>query len=103
MAAIQNIKIALESAVKSAFPTDTIAWDNVVFSSPTDGSFWMAVNIIVGTPNNSVMGDAFYIEMGLLQITLSYPVNGGSGKAYSKAGDVQDAFKRGSSFTKNGT
>ena len=102
MAVIQNIKIALETAIKTAFPTTPTNWENVAFNAPTDGSFWMAVHVMPASPANPTFGDEFYRAVGLMQVTLSYPLGGGSGRAYSKASDIADVFPRGSTCTNGG-
>lgn len=99
---LASIKIALESAVKSAFPTMPIGWENVSYSPPVDGSMWFAVNVIPATPENPTLGDAFHREVGFMQIMISSPIDGGSGKSYSKAELIRDAFPRGTSFTSGG-
>lgn len=99
---IQNVKIALETALKTAFPTEKINWENVAFNPPADGSMYMVVNLLPATPENPTMGDGFFREVGLMQITLSYPIDGGSGKAYAKAEEIRALFPRGSTCANGG-
>lgn len=99
---IQKIKIALETEVKTLSTGITIGWENVKFTPPVDGSPYMLVYMLPATPENPTMGDGFYREIGLMQLTLSYPVNGGSGKAYAKAQEIRELFKRGSSYSSGG-
>ena len=95
-------KAALEArlvAIASPLPTQ---WENVVFVPPVDGSAFQHVDIMPAAPDNPTLGDGFYRELGLMQITLSYPIGGGSGAAYSKAEAIRAWFPRGLSLTSGG-
>jgi len=102
MASLKSIKAALEArlvAIASPLPTQ---WENVVFTPPTDGSPYQHVDILPASPDNPTLGDGFYRELGLMQITLSYPIGGGSGAVYSKAEAIRAWFPRGLSLTSGG-
>ena len=102
MASLKSIKAALEArlvAISSPLPT---SWENVVFVPPVDGAAYQSVDLLPARPDNPTLGDGFYREIGLLQVTLSYPLNGGSGAAYAKAEAIRDWFPRGLSLTSGG-
>ena len=102
MASLKLVKAALEArlvAIASPLPT---AWENVVFTPPTDGTAYQAADLLPAAPDNPTMGDGFYREQGLFQITLSYPLNGGSGPVYTKAEAIRDWFPRGMSLSSGG-
>lgn len=99
---LASVKIALETAVKVGLGTFPVAWENVKYSPPSDGGPYAAVFLLPATPENPTFGDAFHRDIGLMQITLSYPVNGGAGRSYAKAEEIRDLFKRGYSFTSGG-
>ena len=99
---IAALKIALESAIKTNLGTFPIAWENMSFIPPTDGGAFASVFILPATPANPTFGSSFHREVGLIQVTLNYPIDGGSGKVYVKAETVRDSFKRGTTFTSGG-
>ena len=102
MASLKAIKAAIEArlvAIASPLPTQ---WENVVFVPPTDGSAYQVADILPATPDNPTLGDKFYREIGLLQVTLLYPLNGGSGPVYAKAEAIRDWFPRGLSLSSGG-
>ena len=102
MSSLKSIKAALEArlvAIASPLPTQ---WENVVFTPPTDGLPYQHVDILPASPDNPTLGDGFYRELGLMQITLSYPIGGGSGAVYSKAEAIRAWFPRGLSLTSGG-
>jgi Bacteriophage related domain of unknown function len=102
MASLKSIKAALEArlvAIASPLPTQ---WENVVFTPPADGSAYQAADLLPASPDNPTLGDGFYRELGLFQVMLSYPLNGGSGPVYAKAEAIRDWFPRGLSLTSGG-
>mgnify|MGYP002145437009 CR=1 FL=1 len=91
-------KAALEArlvALANALPTK---WENVPFSPPADGAAWQRCDFMPAVPDNPTLGDGFYREHGIMQVTLSYPLGGGSGPAYTRAEALRVQFKKGSSF-----
>jgi len=103
------IKIALEQGLKAgiALWSDAnrfvrIGYENTFFTPPTDGSEYLTTALLLAAPENPTMGDAFYREVGVFQVNVSYPINGGAGKAYARATQVRDIFKRGNSFQAGG-
>lgn len=103
-----SIKIALEKALKASIPPldpETglsgfpIAFENVNYTPPANGDAYASVWLLPGEPENPTFGDDFRREIGYIQVTLNYPINGGAGRAYNTAEGIRDAFPRGSSFT----
>ena len=102
MASLKSVKAALEArvvAIASPLPT---RWENVVFTPPLDGAAYQNVDLLPATPANPTLGDGMYREQGVLQVVLSYPINGGSGPAYNKAEAVRDWFPRGLTLSSGG-
>ena len=100
--ALDSIKIALETALKTAFPTTKIAWENVSTNPPTDGSLYFYVNLLPASTQNPTLGDGFYREAGIMQVTICAPIDKGSGKLYTKAEEIRTVFKKGYTFTSGG-
>lgn len=99
---IAAVKIALEKQVKAISGTMSTGWENTSYSPPVDGSAYQLIHLLPATPDNPTFGTKFYREVGLMQITLSYPLDGGAGKAYAKAEAIRAGFTRGDSFTQAG-
>lgn len=94
------IRSALEAALNSVTPALSTAWENVNFT-PVNGVPYQKVNLLFAQPNNSEYGSN-YVEMGIFQITLMYPLSTGSSAADARAELLMEAFKRGSSFEAGG-
>lgn len=97
---LSSIKQALEvrlSELPSLLPT---SWDNKPLPMTSDPH--QRVNFLPAPPENPTMGDSFRREVGVMQITLSYPTNIGAGTALAMAVTLQAWFPRGSSFVANG-
>ena len=99
---LASAKNALETAIKAVATTFPTGWENVAFVPPSDGSAFQIVNFLPASPFNPTMGTGFHRDVGIMQVMLSYPIDGGSGKAYTKAEVIKAAFKRGSSFASGG-
>lgn len=102
MASLKAIKAALEGrlvAIANPLPTQ---WENKAFIPPADGSEYQIADLLPAEPDNPSLGDGFYRERGLLQVTLCYPLGGGSGPVYAKAEAIRDWFPRGLSLSGTG-
>ena len=91
------IRQQLETAFAAAdggLPTN---YENV-FYVPTKGVAFQRVQIVLGTPENPTVGDAFYRERGFIQVVLYYPLQTGPGDSVTRAQAIRDAFPRGRSF-----
>lgn len=97
-----SVKIALETALKAGIGSMQVGWENAEFEPPTDGSAFVMANMLPANPENPTMGDAFHREIGLFQVTLSYPLGSGAGKTFAKAEVVRALFPRGTTFTAGG-
>lgn len=101
---IFKVRAALESAVAAMTPALATAWENKNFV-PVPGTPYQKVFLLPAKPENPTFGDGFYREVGLLQITLSYPSSGmprdGTGAASSRAEVIRSVFKRGTTFVKD--
>jgi len=102
MASLKSIKAALEARLVAIASPLSTQWENVVYTPPTDGSPYQHVDLMPAPPDNPTLGDGFYRELGLMQITLSYPIGGGSGAIYAKAEAIRDWFPRGLTLTSGG-
>jgi len=98
---IQLIRKALEKRLGSMTPALATAFENVAFT-PAAGTPYQRVNLLPATPDNATLGDAYYRENGLFQVTLLYPQLAGPAAAEARAEAVRAHFKRGTSITESG-
>lgn len=84
------LETQLNSITPSTLPT---AWENLAFK-PIAGSAWQRVNMLPAQTENPTMGEGFKREVGVLQVTLFYPLNEGPQKAMQRAEVIRAAFKR---------
>jgi hypothetical protein len=78
------------------------AWDNGMFEPPMQDQPWQKANFIFGPPDEFTMGQEFYRESGMLQLTLCYPLGEGANDALSRAELIRKTFPRGASFSNEG-
>ena len=91
---ISSIRTALETKLNSITPAISLAWENVPFT-PVTGVPYAQMFLIPAAPDNSTLGDGFYREQGLLQVSLFYPLQAGPQTAEARASLIRAAFKRG--------
>jgi hypothetical protein len=99
---VTAIRAALEAQLATITPALSTAYENVSFS-PVTGTAYQACYTLRATPDNPTMGDGFYRELGIFQVSLFYPAQNGSGAAETRAGLIREAFKRGISMISGST
>lgn len=99
---LTNIRSALESAVDGMLPAIQTAHEGESFA-PSIGTPYAEIFLMVATPSNPTMGDGFYQEIGVLQVTLHYPAGEGTAAAMTRAQAIRDLFRRGATFSYGGT
>ena len=73
------------------------AFENVPFN-PQTGVAYQRLNLLPAQTENPTMGDGFERHVGLLQVTLFYPLNAGPGPAETRARVIRTLFKRGTAM-----
>ena len=91
-----KIRKLLEVQLNTLGPFAT-AWENVPYS-PQTGTPWQRVNLLPAQTENPTFGEDFRRPIGLLQVTLFYPLNMGAGAAETRAEAIHNAFKRGTTL-----
>lgn len=86
------IRAALEQRLAAQAPALSTAYENVDFS-PADGVPYQRVNLMRATPENPTF-DGFTRELGILQVTLMYPLGAGPGVAELRAKALKEWFPR---------
>lgn len=92
------VRAALETAVNGLSPALATAWQNHPYS-PVNGTPYQRVTLLPATPDDIEMSGKKYLEVGVMQIDLFYPLDNGAGAAEARAEVVRDTFYRGASFT----
>lgn len=98
---IVSIRAALETKLNTITPAISTAWENHPFT-PVDGVPYQRVYLMPATPSNPTMGDGYYREQGIFQVSLFYPLQTGAAAAAARAELIRSAFKRGVSMTSGG-
>lgn len=96
-----KIRQALEKHLATLAPSISTAYENADFT-PVNGVAYQRANLLPAAPDNSSMGDKYYRELGVFQVTLYYPVSTGPKDAYTRAESVKTLFKRGTTLTQGG-
>lgn len=95
---LASVRIALESKLNAMTPALSTAWENVPFT-PVSGTPYQAAYLLPATPANPTMGDGYYREQGIFQVSLFYPLQAGPVTAAARAILIQTTFKRGTTMT----
>jgi hypothetical protein len=95
---IVSIRAALETLLATITPALATAYENAPYT-PVAGTPYQAVYLLTAPPDNPTVGDNFYREKGIFQVTLNYPLQTGSAAAAARAELIRAAFKRGTTLT----
>lgn len=95
------IRAALESWLNGMSPAISTAWENRSFT-PVNGTPYQRVNLLAADPDNTTQGSAMFIELGILQVTLNYPVGAGPAAIEARAEALRSRFKRGTTLSASG-
>lgn len=96
-----KIRAALQKALDTLTPTLATAKENQDFT-PVTGTPYQALHLMPAMPDNAVMGAGMFIEAGILQVSLMYPLGQGTGPSQLRAELVRSLFKRGRTFVEAG-
>lgn len=94
-------RAALETALDAMTPALETAWENAKFS-PTPGSAYQRVAILLAPPVMMEMSHHWHREAGFMQVTLCYPLDAGAGAALTRAEAIRTTFHAGATFTASG-
>lgn len=96
-----SIQKAFETRLAAMSPDLSTAYENMAFT-PANGTPYQKANLLPGAPDNSTIGQKHYIEVGVFQVTLMYPLGGGAKDARARAELTKTQFKRGTTMTQDG-
>jgi len=94
---IVSVRAALQTKLNGMAALAT-AWENVPYT-PVAGTPYQAAYVLAAEPDNPTLGDGFYREQGIFQVSLFYPLQAGTATAEARAQLIRTTFKRGTSMT----
>jgi len=95
--AILKAKIALESRLAAGFPSMQISYPSVQFTPP-DNQAYLRCQMVVGKPDDPVIGAKYRRENISFQVFVIAPINKGEADAFTTAVAIADLYKRGTSI-----
>lgn len=98
---LNNIRKGFEKRL-SAMGAFATQYENVDFA-PVNGTPYQQAFLLPAKPDNPTMGDGYYREVGVFQVTLRYPVNASVIPAQTRAEAIRDYFPRGLGITEGST
>lgn len=96
--AILETKIALETRLATAFPTTKIAYPSVAFTPPIDQTY-LRCQMMVGKPDDPVIGVKYRRENITFQVFVVSPYNKGEAEALTIARQIADLYARGTTIS----
>lgn len=94
------IRAALQTALDAIAPVLATAWENAQYN-PVSGTPYQKVEFLRSQPVTPTM-DKFRQEIGIMQVTLFYSLNKGTGDAEARAELIRSTFEKGNRYTNAG-
>lgn len=98
---VTSIRNALERALDAMTPMLPTAHQNEAYE-PQTGVAYQEAYLLRADPDNSTLGDGYYQERGVFQVTLKYPLGQGTAACEQRAGMIRSLFARGATFAADG-
>lgn len=96
------VQTLLEKALRdNVTPAIETAYENVAFK-PTANTPYQRVEHLRATPENPEMTGSFKRLLGIMQVTLMYPLGKGAGASMDQAALIGAYFKKGRQITGSG-
>lgn len=95
------VRIALETRLAAMVGVLPTVHQNEKYT-PVAGTPYQHVALLPADPANPTLGNSFYRERGLFQITLFYPLLNGTAAGSAVAGAIVAWFPRGLTLTQSG-
>lgn len=90
---ISGIRAAFENKLQTMEPLAT-AYEGRKFT-PSISTPYQIINLLLAEPENPVVGNGMYRQVGVFQVTLKYPSGRGVGVMETRAEAIRTAFYRG--------
>lgn len=98
---IVSVRAALQTKLNGIAGSIAVAWENVGYT-PVVGTPYQAAYVMSAEPGNPTVGDGFYREQGIFQVSLFYPLQAGTATAEARAQLIRTTFKRGTGMVSGG-
>lgn len=98
---IVSIRNAMETALDAITPSLHTVHENEAYS-PDASTPYQEAYLLPAQPDNSTLGDGYYQERGIFQVTLKYPLGVGTLDCATRAKMIRDLFARGATFSDGG-
>jgi hypothetical protein len=99
---LSDIRAALETALLTVTPSWPVAFENVIFSPPSNGKY-LKSKLLQSQPKNYAGTDGKTMYQGMFSVLVVVPtgdlVSSGPGSAEEQAALVMAKFARGAAFT----
>jgi hypothetical protein len=95
---VTSIRNALERALGAMTPQIPTVHQNEGYE-PQTGVAYQECYLLRGDPDNSTLGQGYYQERGVFQVTLKYLLGQGTADCETRAGMIRTLFARGATFT----
>lgn len=94
MGVIKTAKKLVENKLKTITPALPIAFENISFAPPADGSKYLRCNLVTRKPDDSCIGGEYYKQPAVFNVFVMDKLNIGTGSAIDTAEVVQQLFKK---------
>jgi len=98
-----EVQRLLEQHVATTLGSAAVAWENVQFAPPRNGTVWYRVTFLPAESQRAAVGSSGMTDIpGVLQVSVFAPVNKGSAAARSAADTLMAALKSGTMLASGG-
>ena len=94
MSILTTTKKLIENRLKTLSPLPAIAWENVNFTAPSDGSLYLRCTMQVRNPDDTCIGSEYYRENIVFNVYVLDKLNIGTGNALNVAENIRTLFKK---------
>lgn len=94
MGVIKTAKKLVENRLKTITPLLPIAWENLSFTPPSDGSKYLRCSLVIRKPDDTCIGSSYYRQPAIFNIFVMDKLNIGTGAALDTAEIIQQLFSK---------
>jgi len=94
MSILTTTKKLIENRLKTLSPLPSIAWPNVSFTPPADGSLYLRCTMQIRDPDDTCIGSDYYRENVVFNVYVLDKLNIGSSNALNVAENIRTLFKK---------
>ena len=101
MSVIKTAKKLVENHLKTIVPSIPIAFENVTFNPPSDGSKYLRCSLVTKKPDDTCIGSNYYRQPATFNIFVMDKLNIGTGSALDTAEIIQQLFNKKTTLEEN--